>query len=185
MSEEAPDRGTHVPERAEQEEAASPAGVEALEQTVEQLRKEADEHWNKYLRAVAELDNLRKRSAREVENARKFGIEGMVQGLLPVRDSLQAALGAADSADVATLLDGERATLRLLDQALESAGGAEIDPEGEPFDPAEHEAMSMRPSDRAEPHSVLEVVQKGYRIHERVIRPARVIVAQPPATPEE
>lgn len=183
MSEEAPDRGTTVPERTEPERGADPASVEALEQTIEQLKGEASEHWNNYLRAVAELDNLRKRSSREVENARKFGIERFVQDILPVRDSLEAALTAGESADAATLLEGERATLRLLDQALQAAGGAEIDPVGEPFDPAKHEAMSMQPSDRVEPDSVLEVVQKGYRIHERVVRPARVIVARAPAAP--
>lgn len=169
-----------VSEGAEDEGGES-AEPESLEQTVEQLRGEAQEHREKYLRAVAELENLRKRNAREMENARKYGVERLAQEILPVRDSIEAALTAADSVDVATLLEGERATLRLLDQALESAGVFEIDPAGEPFDPAKHEAMTMVESDRVEPDRVLEVVQKGYQIHDRILRPARVVVAKAPA----
>jgi molecular chaperone GrpE len=156
---------------------------------IEALRQQAAENWNNYLRAVAELDNLRKRNARELEAARRYGIERFVAAILPVRDSIEAGLNAAAAAkagtvDLASLLEGERATLRLFDQALEAAGIAEIDPEGEPFDPERHEAMSMQPSASAEPNSVMAVVQKGYLLHERVVRPARVVVAQAPAEPE-
>lgn len=151
---------------------------------IEALKAEAAENWSKYLRAVAEIDNLRKRSARDVEHARRYGVEPLAAALLPVRDSLEAALKAAASdgvkMDVATLLEGEEATLKLLDQALEGAGIAEIDPEGEPFDPERHEAMSLQPSPTAEPNSVLTVVQKGYELHGRIVRPARVIVARAP-----
>jgi molecular chaperone GrpE len=109
--------------------------------------------------------------------------------MLPVRDSLEAGLKAATESEagrveLASLLEGKQATLRLFDQALEAAGIAEIDPEGEPFDPERHEAMSMLPSATAEPNSVIAVVQKGYLLHERVVRPARVIVARAPAEPE-
>jgi molecular chaperone GrpE len=152
---------------------------------LEALRLEAEENWNKYLRAVAELDNLRKRNAREVEHARKFGAERLAAAILPVRDSLEAGLKAASEAapgsvSIEALLEGDQATLRLLDQALASAGVTEIDPEGEPFDPERHEAMSMMPSATAEPNSVIVVVQKGYMLNERVVRPARVVVAQAP-----
>jgi molecular chaperone GrpE len=148
-------------------------------------RAEAKENWNRYLRSVAELDNLRKRNARDVENARNYGIESLVGAILPVRDSLEAGLKAADDADqasieIGTVIDGDRATLRLLDQALDGAGIVEIDPEGEPFDPACHEAISMLPSDTAEPNSVIVVVQKGYSLNGRVVRPARVVVARAP-----
>jgi molecular chaperone GrpE len=152
---------------------------------IEALRAEVEESRNRALRFAAEIENLRKRSARDIENARKYGAERLAAALLPVRDSLEAALeaGAAGDAglDVATLIEGDRATLRLLDQALEGAGLAEIDPHGEPFDPERHEAMSMLPSPTAEPNSVINVVQKGYVLHDRVVRPARVIVAQPPS----
>ena len=158
---------------------------EAIDE-IETLKAEAQENWNKYLRSVAEIENLRRRNVRDVENARKYGIEYLVTAILPVRDSLEAALRAAsesdaDSTDIDTLLEGDRATLRLLDQALEEAGIAEIDPEGEPFDPERHEAMSAVPSPTAEPNSVITVVQKGYALHGRIVRPARVVVARAPA----
>jgi len=169
-------------DEARGEPSEAPAG-EAATAEAEDLARLAQENWEKYLRAVAELDNLRKRGARDVENARKFGVERLAAAMLPVRDSIEAGLKAAAEADpaaldVTTLLEGERATLRLLDQALEAASIREIDPVGEPFDPKEHEAMSMLPSATAEPGSVLEVIQKGYALHERVLRPARVIVAR-------
>jgi molecular chaperone GrpE len=153
--------------------------------SIETLKREAQENWQKYLRTVAEIDNLRKRSARDVENARRYGVESLISAILPVRDSLEAALKAATEAepgtvDISSLIEGDQATLRLLDQALQSAGIAEIDPEGEPFDPQLHEAMSMVPSPTAEPNSVLAVVQKGFALHGRIVRPARVIVARAP-----
>lgn len=173
-------------------EAGGGSGAEGGDnpaEAIEALRRQAEEHWNNYLRSVAELDNLRKRNAREVENARKFGIERFVSAILPVRDSIEAGLKVAGEVDpgtieVSALLEGEQATLRLLDQAFESAGIREIDPEGEIFDPEKHEAMSMLPSPTAEPGSVIAVVQKGYVLHERVIRPARVVVARAPTEPD-
>lgn len=157
-----------------------PAGVEAgRDEEIEALRRQAQDNWERYLRAVAELDNLRKRSQREVENARKFGVERLVESVLPVRDSIEAALAAADNVDVATLLEGERATLRLLDQALERAGVREIDPQGQVFDPTKHEAMTMQPTAELPPDTVAMVIQKGYELNERLLRPARVIVAGP------
>lgn len=167
--------------QSEQSDPADPAA----EDDIEALRAEAEENRNRALRFAAEIENLRKRSVRDVENARKYGAERLAAALLPVRDSLEAALEAGTAGDagvdVATLIEGDRATLRLLDQALEGAGITEIDPHGEPFDPERHEAMSMLPSPTAEPNSVINVVQKGYVLHDRVVRPARVIVAQPPA----
>lgn len=172
-------------EPAEAERGGAAEGASPEESELDALRREAEENWGKYLRAVAELDNLRKRHARELESARKFGAERLASAILPVRDSLEAALAAATAADIATLdvgtmLEGERATLRLLDQALEAVGVREIDPAGEPFDPNRHEAISMLPSATAEVNSVLQVVQKGYEIHDRLMRPARVIVAREP-----
>ena len=126
--------------------ASDPAGTETPQTNAEALRREAEDHWNKYLRTAAELDNLRKRSAREIEAARKFGAERLAQALLPVRDSLEAALAAGDKADPATMLQGQEATLRLLDEALAASGITEIVPRGEPFDPNRHEALSMVPA---------------------------------------
>ena len=146
---------------------------EALEQ--------AGQHWNAYLRAVADLENYRKRAARDVESARQFGVERLAASLLPALDGLELGAGAADKADAATLAEGQRATLKLLVKALETAGVTEIDPAGEPFDPERHEAMTTQPAGQAEPGTVLAVVQKGYELNGRLLRPARVVVAAAPA----
>ena len=151
---------------------------------IELLRKQVDENQDKFIRAVAELENFRKRSDREVENARRYGLERLAQALLPIRDSLEAGLSSAEQADVEALLAGEKAMLRLLDNAFEQAGIEELDPQGEPFDPAKHEAMTLAPSKIVEPNTVLTVVQKGYAIYDRLLRPARVIVAREPGDEE-
>ncbi|MBA3563915.1 MAG: nucleotide exchange factor GrpE [Gammaproteobacteria bacterium] len=138
----------------------------------------AGDNWNRYLRAVAELDNYRKRASRDVENAHRYANEKFAREMLNVKDSLEMGLEAAANADVQTLLEGKAATLKLLAAALERFGITEIDSEGEPFDPELHEAMATQESAEAEPDSVLTVVQKGYRINGRLLRPARVIVAR-------
>jgi molecular chaperone GrpE len=155
-----------------------PPGQDASGAALEAARKEAEENWNKYLRAAAEFDNFRKRAARDLEAARKYGAERLAQALLPVRDSLAAGLAATSKADPAAVIEGQQATLRLLDDALASAGITEIDAKGEPFDPAKHEALTVVPSDDVEPNSVLEVIQKGYQLHDRLLRAAKVIVAR-------
>ena len=141
------------------------------------LRAKADENWDRYLRAAAELENVRKRAVRDVENARKYALENFGRDLLDVRDSLEMGLAAADSADANALREGSEATLKLLQTVMERFGVEQIDPEGEPFDPELHEAMTMQPSAEAEPNSVLTVIQKGYSLNGRLLRPARVIVA--------
>ena len=142
----------------------------------------AAENWDRYLRAAAEMENIRKRAARDVENARKFALESFSRDLLAVKDSLEMGIEAADKADAESLLEGKEATLKLLAQTLERFGVAELDPLGEPFDPEFHEAMTMQPSAEAEPGSVLTVVQKGYALNGRLLRPAMVVVAsEPPA----
>lgn len=142
-----------------------------------ELQAKIDENWEKYLRAAAELDNVRKRAARDVENAHKFALERFATELLAVRDSLEMGLAAAEDADVDALLQGKEATLKQLKAIMERFGVEELDPQGEPFDPAMHEAMTMQPSADVEPGSVLTVFQKGYALNGRLLRPARVIVA--------
>lgn len=141
-----------------------------------ELQKKAQENWDRYLRAAAEAENVRKRAARDVENAHKFALENFGKELLSVKDSLEMGLASAESANVESLLEGKEATLKLLTTVLERFGVTEIDPEGEPFDPEFHEAMTMQPSEDAEPGSVLTVIQKGYVLNGRLLRPARVIV---------
>ena len=147
---------------------------------IDALRQKAEENWNLYLRAAAEAQNIRKRAARDVENARRYALENFSRELLLVKDSLEMGLAAAESADIETLLAGKEATLKQLTTVLEQFGVAEIDPAGEPFDPELHEAMTMQPAAESEPGSVLTVIQKGYSLNGRLLRPARVIVAAEP-----
>ena len=163
---------------------AAGAGEESglsLEEALAEAQATAEENWNKYLRAVAELDNVRKRASRDVENARRYGVEGLAAELLGVADSLEMALETGAQAPAESLLEGGRATLKQLRTAMEKFGVETISPEGEPFDPEFHEAMSMAESATAEPDSVITVVQRGYRLNGRLLRPARVIVAKAPA----
>jgi molecular chaperone GrpE len=148
---------------------------------LEAAEAKAQENWDLYLRAAAETENIRKRAARDVEHARRYALEGFGRDLLAVKDSLEMGIQAAENADVATLLEGKEATLKLLATTLERFGIAEVDPAGEPFDPEFHEAMTMQPSASAEPGSVLAVIQKGYLLNGRLLRPAMVVVAAEPA----
>lgn len=144
--------------------------------TLAELQAKADDNWERYVRAVAELDNVRKRASRDVENAHKFALERFGKELLAVKDTLEMGL-ATETASVDSLLEGSNATLKLLASTLGRFGIEEVDPAGEPFDPEFHEAISMQPSDTVEPGSVVTVVQKGYTLNGRLLRPAMVIVA--------
>ena len=180
---------TEQPEPAEHDNGpeaqaeAGEGGKPAAE--LEALQAKADENWERYLRAAAEVENIRKRAARDVEHARKFALEGFARDMLDVLDSLEMGLEAADSADAAALAEGSAATLRMLTKTLERFGVAEVDPAGGPFDPELHEAMSMVPSPDAEPGSVVDVIQKGYTLNGRLLRPARVIVAAETPAPSD
>jgi len=151
-----------------------PRDPEAL---LAEAQAKADEHWERYLRAAAEVENVRKRAARDVENAHRFALEQFGRELLAVRDSLEMGLAAGDAATVESLLEGKAATLKLLETTMQRFGIDQVDPLGEPFDPDYHEAISMQPSDQVEPGSVVTVVQKGYTLNGRLLRPAMVIVA--------
>ena len=158
------------------------AELERLQQALAEAEERARGHREQYLRAVAELDNVRKRAQRDIESANRYGLEKFAAELLPVRDSLELAVQSADQAEVDTrsLKQGQEATLQLLAKALERLGLAPINPVGEPFDPTRHEAMLAQESPAAKPNTVLQVVQTGYELNGRVVRPARVIVAKAP-----
>jgi len=169
-------------------DAAQPINAESQDLDVTQLRQAlaeaqqlADSQKDQYLRAVAELDNVRKRAQREVENASRYGLEKFAVELLPVLDSLQGAVGNAARADAKSLAEGQEATLKLLNKAFEKLNIRQINPAGEPFDPARHEAVMAQDSTTAEPNAVLQVVQPGFELGGRLLRPARVIVARAPA----
>lgn len=146
---------------------------------LESARREAEENRDRYLRAAAELDNVRKRAQRDVERVHKYGLEKFAGELLTVRDSLEMGLaaGAAEEATVETLREGTVVTLKQLDGVLEKFGVSEIDPAGDQFNPELHEAIAAIEAD-AEDGSVVEVIQKGYQINGRLIRAARVVVAK-------
>jgi molecular chaperone GrpE len=169
---EVPGQGDSVSEQADQDPADE--GVTLID-----LQAKADENWNLYLRAVAEAENTRKRAQRDVEHARKYALEGVGRDMLAVVDSLEMGLAAAAAEDtgVDTLKQGSEATLKLLCTTLERFGVTVLDPEGEPFNPEWHEAISVQPSADAEAGSVLQVIQKGYSLNGRLLRPACVIVA--------
>jgi len=157
------------------------AELERLQQALVEADERAKSHREQYVRAAAELDNVRKRAQRDIEAANRYGLEKFAAELLPVKDSLELAVENAGRADLKSLREGQEATLQLLSRALEKLGITLIDPLGEPFDPARHEAMMAEESKTAEPNSVLKVVQPGYELNGRLLRPARVIVARPPA----
>ncbi len=154
---------------------------EQLALLLEDARARADEHWDQVLRLQAELENLRKRQQRELESAHKYALERFVQELLPVKDSLEMGLAAArevEEESSARLCEGTELTLKMLQTALEKFGVREIDPAGQPFDPELHQAMSAVASEGSEPNTVLNVMQKGYLLNDRLIRPAMVVVAK-------
>lgn len=152
----------------------------ALQRELEQALVRADENWNQFLRAKAEMENLRRRFERDLEHAHKYGLEKFARELLPVRDSLEMGVMAAqeEGADAAKLLEGEELTLKMLSSAFEKFGVKEVCPSGDKFNPELHEAMATQPSSECEPNTVMQVVQKGYVVNERVIRPAMVIVSR-------
>jgi len=154
---------------------ASPAG--AVDPLAAALARAA-ENRDSYLRAVAELDNFRKRSEREIDNARKFAIERFAQELVNVGDALEAGINAGPANSGAALLEGAQATLRQLHRAFDKAGIKIIDPTGQPFDPAWHEAMVAQESPDKPANTVLSVIQKGYSLNGRLLRPARVVVSK-------
>jgi molecular chaperone GrpE len=150
-----------------------------LERRLKEAELSAQEHHDAWLRARAEADNIRKRSQTEIANAHKFAIENFTTELLAVKDSLEAAL-ATENATVESLRSGVELTLRQLSSVFERFNVKEIDPAGQRFDPHRHQAISTADVD-AEPNTVVQVLQKGYLLHDRVVRPALVIVAKPKA----
>lgn len=146
-----------------------------LQDALRAAELQASEHHDAWLRAKAETENVRRRAQEDIAKAGKFAAEKFAQALLPVKDSLEAAL-AAENSTVENLRDGVELTLKQLISAFEGAGLATIDPLGEKFDPNVHEAITTQPVD-GEPNRVLTVLQRGYTLHGRVIRPALVIVS--------
>jgi molecular chaperone GrpE len=163
---------------AEQADASDNPEAEVLAARVEELEQGMAEAKDQALRAAAEAQNVRRRAEQEAEKTRKFALEKFVKELLPVVDSLEKALEAMDDGASETHREGVAMTLKLQRDVLGKFGVEEIDPKGEPFDPQFHEAMAMVPNPELEPNSVMEVVQKGYQLNGRLVRPAMVVVSQ-------
>ena len=148
------------------------------------LQAEADKARDQALRAEAEMQNLRKRAERDVQNAHKFGVERLIQNLLPVLDSLEKAIETslqAETPEDDPQLEGLKLCFKLFTDVFEKEGVQMLDPLGHAFDPNVHEALSLIENPDMEPNSVMAVIQKGYRLHERLVRPAMVIVSKLPA----
>ena len=138
------------------------------------------EYWDQVMRLRAEVDNNRKRAERDVENAHKYALKGFVENLLPVIDSMEMGQTAAisENATLESLREGSELTMNMFAQVLERSGLQQINPLGEKFDPDRHQAISMVEIEDAESNSVIEVMQKGFLLHDRLIRPAMVVVAK-------
>lgn len=148
----------------------------------EQAMQKAQENWDKYVRAQAEMENIRRRAERDIAHAHKFGNEKLLKELLSVVDSLERGLEMGDNAHEETraIHEGMTLTLKLLRDALNKQGIKEVDPLGQPFDSAQMEVVGMQPNDKVEPNTVIQVMQKGYLLNERLLRPAMVLIASKP-----
>ncbi|MCS6763526.1 MAG: nucleotide exchange factor GrpE [Candidatus Protistobacter heckmanni] len=182
MSDQVKDQENQSPEPKPAEAAAGyqEAGAQgeiSLSEQLSQAQAKAAEHYDAFLRSRAELENLRRRAQEDVAKAHKYAIESFAEHLVPVMDSLQAAL-ADGSGELAKLREGVKLTAKQLAAAFEKGKITEINPVGEKFDPHRHQAISMVPSEQ-EPNTVVTVLQRGYVIAERVVRPALVMVSAP------
>jgi len=181
QAEELKEAAEAAAEEAQAAGESDPEGEEVSE--VEALSAQVQELKDQMLRTQAEMQNVRRRSEIDVEKAHKFALEKFVKELLPVADSLEKAVESTEGQEnsgelVASIREGVEMTLDLFLKSLAKFNVEQLNPVGEPFDPQQHEAMSMVPAPDAEPNSVVNVVQKGYLLNGRVVRPAMVIVAK-------
>lgn len=165
---------------------SSDVSIEELQQKLEAAEQKAADSMDQLLRAKAEMENLRRRTQKDLENAHKFAIEKFVTELLTVKDSLEMGLDAAahEAATIDKLKEGTEMTLNMLKTVFEKFNVVELHPHEEKFNPDHHQAMSMQESDEHEPNTVLNVMQKGYLLNDRLVRPAMVMVSKKPANGE-
>lgn len=161
------------------EQPAAAVQENPLAQELEEYKRRVADNLDRALRSQAELDNLRKRTARDIENAHKYALERFVAELLPVIDSMEMGITAsANEGDMNSLREGMELTLKMLVAALDKFGVKIIDPGGEKFNPERHEAVTLRKEEGVEAGRVVAVMQKGYELNGRLVRPAMVIVSQ-------
>ncbi len=164
-------------EQPRKEPAEAAPAAEDLQAKLAEALEKADHNWELYLRAQADLENARRRADRDVEKAHKFALEEFAQELLGVKDSLELGLGAED-ANAEKLREGSALTLKMLTQAMEKFAIQTLDPLGEEFDPNLHQAMTTQESAEHAPNTVIAVMQKGYLLNDRLLRPAMVVVSK-------
>jgi len=165
-----------IPEPAQSEDEAG----ETLQQQLAKAQDTIKDYWDQMMRLRAEIENNRKRAERDVESAHKYALKNFVENLLPVIDSMemgQVAAGA-DNATLESIREGSELTMSMFVQVLEKNGLEQIDPLGEKFDPERHQAISMTAAQNAESNTVIEVMQKGFMLNDRLVRPAMVVVAK-------
>jgi molecular chaperone GrpE len=169
-------------EREEDSEALDHPSYAALEEKLTKAEQKAHENWDKLMRLTAEMDNLRRRSERDVTKAHRYGLEKFINHLLPVVDSLEQAELLAEKHGDSAMHEGLELTMKLFLDMLEKADVKQLNPVGELFNPEMHEAMVMQETADAAPNTVISVFQKGYQLNDRVIRAARVVVAKEKAS---
>jgi molecular chaperone GrpE len=154
--------------------------IDELETALDEAKTKAQDSWDKFVRTQAEMDNLRKRVERDIANAHKYALEKFVNELLPVLDSFEQGLQMSEKADgaVAAMREGMELTHKMLLKAMEKFGVEQINPLDQAYDPHQQEAMSMVDVPGVEPNTVIQVIQKGYQLHGRLVRPARVIISK-------
>jgi molecular chaperone GrpE len=166
------------PKKHDQPSAVDFNGPPETEATTEELQRQLIEANDRALRSQAELENFRRRMRRDMEDERRFALQPLLVDLLPVVDNIERAIQAAEnSADGSALLEGFKLVAQQLSSLLEKHHCRRIPAAGAPFDPRLHEALSQQPSSTEPPNTVLKVHQQGYQLHDRVIRPAQVVVS--------
>ena len=165
-----------VPEAAEESDEEQ----ENIEQQLEKAQETIKDYWDQMMRLRAEIENNRKRAERDIENAHKYALKNFIENLLPIIDSMEMGQNAAvaDNATLESIREGSALTMNMFVQVLEKNGLQQIDPLGEKFDPEKHQAISMIEAEGADSNSVIEVMQKGFMLNERLVRPAMVVVAK-------
>lgn len=160
--------------------ASAHARISELESQLEAANQKIQDQKDSVVRAQAEVENIRRRSAQDIEKAHKFALEKFVNELLPVIDNLERALGAADQENetLKPMIEGVELTLKSFLDVVGKFGVQEVNPEGQPFDPAKHQAMGMQENEEVAPNTVLAVMQKGYELNGRLVRPAMVMIAK-------
>lgn len=163
-----------------EESDVNDVSAEMLGVQLEEARKEAKDNWEKLARVQAEMENLRRRTQKELQDAHKFALEKFTKELLPVFDSFELGIQAAsaDNGDIVKLREGNELILQQFKSVFEKFNIEIVDPVGEMFNPERHQAMAMEPTEDVDPNTVIKVFQKGYLLNERLIRPAMVVVAQ-------